>query len=61
MVDISDITLMDDLASQFTPAFYTASAATDQTGGIVVAPAVVVAVDAPGTAVVLPTGNAVYG
>ena len=60
MVDISDITLMDDLASQFTPAFYTASAATDQTGGIVVAPAVVVAVDAPGTAVVLPTGNAAY-
>ena len=59
-VDISSISLSDDLASQFGAAFFTASDATDPSGGIVVAPVVTPAVDASGTAIILPTGNAAY-
>jgi len=59
-VDITDITLADDLETQFGVALFTGSDATVATGGIVVAPAVSLITDATGTAVVLPTANAAY-
>ena len=59
-VDLSNISLTDDLASQFGTAFFTASDASDQSGGIVSAPVVTPVLDEPGTAIVLPIGNVAY-
>ena len=58
-VDLTNITLVDDLETQFTGAF-TGSDATVTTGGIIAAPTVSLVTDAPGTAVVLPGPNAGY-
>jgi len=59
-VDLTNITLLDDLVTQFGVAAFTGSDATVATGGIVVPPAVSLVTDAPGTVVVLPAGNTGY-
>ena len=59
-VDLSDITLADDLEAQFDAAVFTGSAATVTTGGVIVAPAVTVITDASGTALVAPTPDALF-
>ena len=62
-VDLMDISLVDDLFTQFeaqAAGSYTASDATVSATGVTVAPVVALVTDAPGTAVVLPTAEVAY-
>ncbi len=59
-VDISNLSLVDDLETQFGTAAFTASDSTVTTGGVIVAPTVTLIADAPGTAIVLPTAEMTY-